>query len=235
MKVRLRFSKVGKVRFTSHRDVARMWERAFRRANLPVAATEGFSPRPRLSFGLALPTGAESLSEYLDADLVEAVDAHLLPEVLSPCLPVGIEVQAAAPVEPGTPSLQSDVIACSWVLQVLDTDPTFAAAEVERFLAASTWEADRTRKGVTEPGDIRPSVERLEVLGLPADGQGVLLGADLATAGRGLRPSELAAVVGGEVLRALRTHQWIERDGARREPLPAAMPSLALTPVEARA
>src|SRR5881227_1654467 len=69
LKVRIRFSKLGKIRFTSHRDVARIWERALRRAALPVAYTEGFSPHPKLSFGLALSTGHESLGEYLDVDL----------------------------------------------------------------------------------------------------------------------------------------------------------------------
>src|SRR6478672_6634244 len=69
MKVRIRFSKLGKIRFTSHRDVARIWERALRRAAVPVAYTEGFSPHPKLSFGLALSTGHESLGEYLDVDM----------------------------------------------------------------------------------------------------------------------------------------------------------------------
>jgi len=69
MRIRFRYSKLGKIRFTSQRDVARMWERAIRRAHLPIAYTEGFSPRPQLSFGLALPTGAESLAEYLDMAL----------------------------------------------------------------------------------------------------------------------------------------------------------------------
>ncbi len=67
LRVRLRFSKMGKIRFTSHRDVARMWERALRRSRLPVALSQGFSPHPLLSFGLALPTGCESQGEYLDA------------------------------------------------------------------------------------------------------------------------------------------------------------------------
>jgi hypothetical protein len=71
--LRARFSKLGKVRFTSHRDVARIWERALRRAGLPVAYTEGFSPRPKLSFGLALSTGYESLGEYLDISLRDPV------------------------------------------------------------------------------------------------------------------------------------------------------------------
>ncbi|MGH9152349.1 MAG: TIGR03936 family radical SAM-associated protein, partial [Acidimicrobiales bacterium] len=69
MRLRFRFSKLGKVRWTSHRDVARMWERAFRRVELRLAYTQGFSPRPRVSFGLALPTGAESVAEYLDVEV----------------------------------------------------------------------------------------------------------------------------------------------------------------------
>ncbi|MDE0216199.1 MAG: TIGR03936 family radical SAM-associated protein, partial [bacterium] len=65
-RVRLRYSKAGRIRFTSHRDVARIWERSLRRTGLPVAQTEGFSPRAKLHFGLALATGYESEAEYLD-------------------------------------------------------------------------------------------------------------------------------------------------------------------------
>src|SRR5437868_605069 len=93
LKVRIRFSKLGKIRFTSHRDVARMWERALRRAAVGVAYTEGFSPHPKLSFGLALSTGHESLGEYLDVDIDRAaapVDIEGLPARLDPCLPIGL-------------------------------------------------------------------------------------------------------------------------------------------------
>ena len=68
-RLRLRFTKAGKIRFTSHRDVARMWERALRRSRLPVAYSQGFVPHPLVSFGLALPTGCESRGEYLDVRL----------------------------------------------------------------------------------------------------------------------------------------------------------------------
>ena len=67
MRVRLRFTKLGKLRFLGHRDLARCWERAIRKAELPIAYSEGFSPRPRMHFGLALPTGCESEAEYGDA------------------------------------------------------------------------------------------------------------------------------------------------------------------------
>src|SRR5437764_9182978 len=122
MRIRIRFQKLGKVRWTSHRDLARMWERACRRIQLPVAYTEGFSPRPKMHFGLALPTGAESLAEYLDLDLtpeasvVENCRADLdgLSTLLSPALPAGVDVTALAVVDPKAPSLQEDVDSCTW-------------------------------------------------------------------------------------------------------------------------
>src|SRR5262245_55576125 len=118
-RVRIRFSKLGKVRFTSHRDTARIWERALRRAELPVAYTEGFSPRPRVSFGLALSTGHESLGEYLDVDLDECeVDVNGLEARFDPALPVGFTAQGATVVEPGTTSLQEAVTACTWRMEV---------------------------------------------------------------------------------------------------------------------
>src|SRR5271170_5599834 len=112
-RVRFRFSKMGKIRFTSHRDVARMWERALRRSLLPVALSQGFSPHPLLSFGLALPTGCESLGEYLDVRLEEATfDPSVipeLPELMSGLLPEGIDVQVAALVSMAEGSLQQEV------------------------------------------------------------------------------------------------------------------------------
>ena len=76
--VRLQYTKRGKVRWISHRDVARAFERAFRIAQLPLAFTEGFSPRPKVSFGLALSTGYESDAEYLDVEFASPVDIDAL-------------------------------------------------------------------------------------------------------------------------------------------------------------
>ena len=95
MKQRVRFTKVGKIRFLSHRDVARIWERSLRRSGIQVAYSEGFSPRPRLSFGLALSTGHESLGEYLDIDLAEELDPAELPGIVTPSLPDGMVAQSA--------------------------------------------------------------------------------------------------------------------------------------------
>ena len=70
MRLRVRFTKTGKIRFIGHRDVARVTERAVRKVGLPVAYSEGFSPRMRMSFGLALPTGYESDGEFLELPLI---------------------------------------------------------------------------------------------------------------------------------------------------------------------
>ncbi|MEY3492603.1 MAG: hypothetical protein RL413_21, partial [Actinomycetota bacterium] len=99
MKVRLAYSKIGKIRFLGHLDVAHLWERAFRKAKLGVAVSAGFTPRPKLSFGLALPTAGESLVEVLDVvlDPAPAGQGELddLAPRLSAVMPPGIEVTGA--------------------------------------------------------------------------------------------------------------------------------------------
>ena len=226
MRLRVRFSKKGKVRWTSHRDVARMWERALRRIRLPVAYSEGFSPRPRLSFGLALPTGYESVAEYLDVEMDERasggsgdLDVSRLPTLLGDALPDGVDVLAVAELEGRVPSLQHDVTSCSWELEIVGVSPDRAACLVERALGASQLLVTRERKGRQVTDDVRAAIISLDVLG---DRQaGTLLATELATQPRGVRPQELLQAVGPELEagRACRTHQWIERDGARWEPL----------------
>jgi radical SAM-linked protein len=233
-RLRIRFSKVGKIRWTSHRDVARMWERAFRRVQLPLAYSEGFSPRPKVSFGLALPTGHESVAEFLDVEVtdLEGVDVPTLGTRLSAALPVGVDATAVAVLEPGTPSLQEDVVSCSWRWQIVPAEgrgPITAAQMadwVAATLAAPELVISRTRKGATVIEDVRPGIEELhlaepEGVG-PEDGEGGLwLEADLAVTPRTVRPAEVLTALAPDLeeRHVRRTHQWILRDGARLEPL----------------
>jgi radical SAM-linked protein len=234
VKVRFRFVKLGRVRWTSHRDVARMWERALRRAALPIAYTGGFSPRPQLSFGLALPTGCESNAEYVDVTMSADVDVDALPGLLDPLLPSGVDVTAAAALDPGAPSLQEEVTSCTWEIELPGVDEKELAGAVDRVLRAPNLPVRRERKGRHQEDDLRPSVLGLRVLamgtgldsGTPAGvdgGSGIVsrLGAELSTRPRGVRPSELAEVLGLELGLARRTCQWIERSGSRQEPLAA--------------
>jgi radical SAM-linked protein len=223
VKVRVRFDEHGKVRWLSHRDVARIWERALRRAGLPAAYSEGFSPRPKLSFGLALSTGYESEGEYVDIELRAGTDVDLeqLPALLTPTLPVGMVVQAAAALEPGTTSLQQAVTSCSWRIE-LAGDPVPAQRDlettIEQRLAAAELPVEIERKGERSIHDVRPGIVDVRVVG-PA-----VLEAELATQPRSLRPTELLRALDPTWVEGLvtRTHQWTLVDGARCEPLPLA-------------
>jgi radical SAM-linked protein len=240
LRLRIRFSKQGKIRFTSHRDVARMWERALRRSRLPVALSQGFNPHPLISFGLALPTGCESLGEYLDVRLEPAEDPGPLLDslpglaaLLSTLLPDGLEVQTVKPLHMGHGSLQQEVASCDWQLEVLEVAGEELAGRIERLLDAPSLMVQRERKGRQTEDDIRPAILTLAVDSEPGSGQehpkheahpnqtDGRLYALLATHPRGVRPSDLVAALGTDVVlaRACRTHQWIERDGARFEPL----------------
>ena len=241
-RVRIRFAKHGKVRFTSHRDVARIWERALRRAGVEIAYTEGFSPRPRLSFGLALSTGHESDAEYLDLILRDEPSpstVEQLPARLAPVLPAGIDVQRAVALPTGADSLQQAVTSCTWHIEVADVTPSDAVAGVARALAATELTLARVRKGQTVTDDVRPAIVDLRVLGPVTEvvaplaprrsGSGTELEAELATQPRALRPVELVAAIDPSwvVARVTRIHQWTLAGGARREVVdltPAATP-----------
>ena len=233
LRVRVQFSKTGKIRWTSHRDVARMWERAFRRTDLPLAYSVGFSPRPKVSFGLALSTGHESVAEYLDLELdpdrVEGLDVAGLPARLSAALPEGISVQAAAVIGARRDSLQHEITSTTFEITCAGASLDDVRSAVEAALAAPSIVITRTRKGQAADDDVRPAILAVEELEAVSGDDGrpcVRFTAELATQPRGLRPAELLAALSAvgcpalEEVRVRRTHQWISRaDGARVGPL----------------
>jgi radical SAM-linked protein len=175
-----------------------------------------------LSFGLALPTGCESIGEYLDVRLEAPAPAEPglddLPTLMTELLPEGIDVQVAAMVGWSGGSLQQEVGSCDWDVEVLGVHGEELEERVERLLAAPALVVRRERKGRPVDDDIRPAILSLSV----ADPDGRLR-AELATHPRGVRPGDMIAALGaGAPGRLCRTHQWIERDGARFEPLPLA-------------
>ncbi|NBU55669.1 MAG: DUF2344 domain-containing protein [Acidimicrobiia bacterium] len=222
MKIRLSYGKWGKVRFLGHLDMARLWERGLRKASAPVAMSAGFTPRPKMSFGLALPTGAESVIELFDVTLDEtridaengSIDLELLRSSLTDAMPLGVEVVDVDPIAPQKWSLQEDVTATTWVLAV-DTSATGPSELDERVagVVSSTeiW-VDRERKGERRRDDVRPGILDLRIiergiwpatseLSAWADSVSLLstdiqfVEATLTTSGRGVRPTEMAEVL----------------------------------------
>ena len=220
--VRIRFSKQGPVRFISHRDIARAFERAFRIAELPIAFTQGFSPRPKVSFGPALAVGYESECEYLDLELADTVDVDRVARSISTGLPEGIQVTGAVALADRAPALQEGITSLAYRATLSGADVPVIAAAVAEFNARPEIRVTVTRKGQDSIDDIRPSVLALaasidapvieiEVVTKPR----TLRVADVVT---GLRTMSTDAETLAEGL-VVRTHQWIERGGARHEPL----------------
>lgn len=221
--VRLRFTKHGPVRFISHRDVARALERAFRVAEVPLAFTQGFSPHPKVSFGPALAVGYESDAEYLDLELTREVDPSWLASAVSAALPDGMAVTGVAWLADRVPSLQEAICALAYRVDLDGADPVAVAAAVAEFLARTDVVVPVMRKGEERIDDIRPSVLALH---LPRPDEATVV-VEVATRPRTLRVADVVTGLRtvspeGSTLterRVVRTHQWIERGGARREPL----------------
>lgn len=147
-RLRIRYAKRGRLRFTSHRDFSRAFERAIFRARLPMAYSSGFNPHPRISYAGAAPTGSASEAEFLEIGLAEVVDLEAVHEALAEALPDGLDVVEV--VESPGGSLSDLLEASHWVVD-LGTQPEETAAAVAVFLATEDVQVQRmTKKGLRE-------------------------------------------------------------------------------------
>ncbi|HEY0952842.1 TIGR03936 family radical SAM-associated protein [Nocardioides sp.] len=157
-RLRIRYAKRGRLRFTSHRDFSRAFERAIFRARVPMAYSSGFNPHPRISYAGAAPTGSASEAEYLEIGLAEAQDPAAVRAALEEALPDGLDVIEV--VESAGGALADRLEASHWLVD-LEATPEASATAVEAFLAAEEVLVQRmTKKGLRE-FDCRAAVVRL--------------------------------------------------------------------------
>ncbi|MGW3136686.1 TIGR03936 family radical SAM-associated protein [Streptomyces sp. NPDC001139] len=160
-RIRLRYTKRGRLRFTSHRDFQRAFERALRRAEVPMAYSAGFTPHPKVSYANAAPTGTGSEAEYLEIALTEARDPEKLRVLLDESLPPGLDIVDA--VEARTSGLADRLTASVWELRLDGVAPEDAERAVAAFKAAGTVEVQRTTKNGVRTFDARSAVADLDV------------------------------------------------------------------------
>ncbi|MGZ4455861.1 MAG: TIGR03936 family radical SAM-associated protein [Nocardioides sp.] len=147
-RLRIRYAKRGRLRFTSHRDFSRAFERAVFRARVPMAYSSGFNPHPRISYAGAAPTGSASEAEYLEIGLAEVVDPATIHASLEEALPDGLDVLEV--VESPGGSLADRLTASHWLADVAAA-PEEARRAVEAFLATDAVPVTRmTKKGLRE-------------------------------------------------------------------------------------
>jgi radical SAM-linked protein len=160
-RVRVRFAKRGRLRFLSHRDIARSIERAVRRAGIPVSHSHGFSPHPRLSWIGAAPTGVASEAEYLEIGLTRPVDPGTLATMLDDALPDGLDVLAAAVAE-GTP-LAERIDASEWRIALPGVDPADLRRAVAALEAADALVVERVTPSGRREIDVRGALVGMSV------------------------------------------------------------------------
>lgn len=196
-RVRIRYAKRGRLRFTSHRDFARAFERALRRAAVPIAFSAGFSPHPKVSYVGAAPTGVASEAEYLELGLAVAVDVERLRVALDAALPPGLDVLECVEAVPGTGSLPDRIDASAWRIELPGTDPAAVAGAVAAFLAAERVEVERLTKDGRRLLDARaPVVSILSSASPDAGGAGcAILDVVVRQATPAVRPDDVLAAL----------------------------------------
>jgi radical SAM-linked protein len=163
LRIRIRYAKRGRLRFTSHRDFARAFERALRRAEVPMGYSAGFSPHPKISYVGAAPTGVASEAEYLEIGLARDVDPDDLRAALDAVLPDGLDIVEAVLAGPG--SLPERMHASAWRIELPGVEVETARQALEQFLAQEYVGVERMTKGGRRTLDARAPVLRATASG----------------------------------------------------------------------
>ncbi len=158
MRIRITFSKQGALRYTGHLDLHKLWERAARRAELPLAYSQGFHPQPKMSLAAALPLGFSSACEVLDMRLERDIVLDGLPAKLNATLPPGIQVLGIEQADERAPALQTQVVSAEYEVELKEQiDPSELKRRIESVMNSES--IIRERHGKTY--DLRPLIESL--------------------------------------------------------------------------
>ncbi len=161
MRARITFSKTGALRYVGHLDLQTLWERAARRAGLPLAYSHGFHPQAKISFASALPLGFSSRAEVMDIRLQSDLELSEIPARLGKALPAGIAILDVKSVDEGEPALQTQIRSAEYEVRLVEGGEAMELqAAIERLLAATGLPRERRGKAY----DLRPLVEDLSLL-----------------------------------------------------------------------
>jgi radical SAM-linked protein len=193
-RLRIHYARGAEIRYVGNLDMQLVWERTIRRAGLPIAFSQGFSPRPRFHMAAALPLGFTSRCELLDLWLTEAVEPEALAQAVQNSSPPGLLVQTVEAVDLRAAALQTLVAAAEYTALLRETPPGFdLTAAVSALLAAPALPREWRKK----PYDLRPLIQRLTPIPSPGDGAFPRLEMRLAAReGATGRPEEVLSALG---------------------------------------
>ncbi len=195
-RLRLTYARGEVLRWVSNLDLMRFWERALRRAGLPLAYSEGFTPHPQISIAAALPVGFTSEAEVVDVYLSQPAPPARVTRELSRQMPPGIDLRSVEEVGLGLPSVQSQVRSAEYEVDVpADRPPAEVEAAIERLLALETLPWEHRRETKVRRYDLRAQVNDVRLLREAPDGVlrlRMLLRTDQESTGR---PEQVAAAL----------------------------------------
>jgi radical SAM-linked protein len=165
MRIRITFAKQGALRYTGHLDLHKLWERTARRAELPLAYSQGFHPQPKMNIAAALPLGFSSRCEVMDMRLQDEIPLEGLCEKLQNTLPTGIRVLNVERVDDREPALQTQVDSAEY--EVTLKEP-FDRSELERRVASVLEAISLPRERRGKSYDLRPLIEGLFLSSTPS-------------------------------------------------------------------
>ena len=155
-KLRIRYTKRGRLRFTSSRDFQRALERALRRADVPMAFSAGFHPHPKISYANAAATGTGSEAEYFEISVTQRVEPDSVRVALDEALPQGIDILQVVEAAPG--ALADRLEASDWLLEFAGVPREVLDSAVAALLERDTAEVTRLTKSGPRTFDVRGSI-----------------------------------------------------------------------------
>lgn len=161
MRIRITFIKQGPLRYTGHLDLHKLWERAARRAELPLAYSQGFHPQPKMNMAAALPLGFSSRCEVMDMKLERDILLDDLPTRLNATLPSGLQVVNVEQVEERLPALQTRVASAEYEAALTEPVDT---SDLERRIDSVNELRSIPRERRGKMYDLRPLIEELHLL-----------------------------------------------------------------------
>jgi radical SAM-linked protein len=161
MRVRARYAKQDRLRFVSAIDLGRIWERALRKAHLPIGYSEGFTPHPKISFPDALALGYASTGEYVELTFAVAVDVDTAIAAFNRAAPAGLRILHAVAVDAGAPRFAKWLRASLWELRYCCDEAAVLSDGVHGLAHAEHLPVDRERKGTTTRQDLKPALHAI--------------------------------------------------------------------------
>ena len=160
MRIRITFVKQGALRYTGHLDLHKLWERAARRAELPLAYSQGFHPQPKMNMAAALPLGFSSRCEVMDMKLEQDIPLESLPTRLNSTLPSGLQVVDIEQVDERAPALQTQVVSAEYEITFTETvDGSELKRKVDSVIESRSIPRERRGKMY----DLRPLIEEISL------------------------------------------------------------------------